>query len=65
MNPLELRYLLHKALTGSDEVLSVTLVSPSPGKPVQLEITTSDPYAPIGHRPVPGGRSYRVSVEEV
>ena len=53
MNPLETRYAVFKALNGHEDVENTELVSPVPGKPVELLVCGTD------------GRRYRISFEEV
>lgn len=52
MNPLELRYTLHKSLNENDRVYETELKSPVPGEPVVLTVFTLD------------GRRYTVSIQE-
>lgn len=61
MNPLELRTKIRNALASDKAPLSdiakVSVVSPQPGRPVALEVETTDPLG----QP----RRYRVTVEEI
>ncbi|WP_328742957.1 hypothetical protein OG436_29645 [Streptomyces caniferus] len=49
---MELRYAMKKALDKTEDVDTVDMVSPVPGVPVALTVTTSD------------GRTYTVTVQE-
>lgn len=55
MNPLELRYAIFKQLT--EQVYAASLISPEPGKPVQIGVMTKAPDGEMRH--------FMVTVEEV
>jgi hypothetical protein len=60
VNPLELRSKIANLLSRDAAGLAVTLVSPTPGRPVELSVETPDPYGPDGAK-----RRYRVVIEEL
>jgi hypothetical protein len=62
MNPIEVRYLIHKALLNTDAGVSVTstLIHPEAGKPLVIEAVVSDPYSCNPD----ATRVYRITVEE-
>lgn len=66
MNAVELRYAIYKFLRGVGQpaavaaVAAVELGSPEPGQPVDILVTTDDPFAPAN---LP--RRYRITIEEI
>ena len=59
MNPLELRTKIFTLLEKAN-VADVTLIPPTPGQPLMIEVEVPDPYSADG-----ATRRYRVSVEEM
>lgn len=60
MHPLELRTKIYNSLQEDTDVLAATLVSPIPGRPIELTIETPDTYGRQGAK-----RRFRVVIEEL
>ena len=63
MSPLELRYEIYKHLTRLPRpaaLKSAGLISPEPGRPVEIMVVVDDAYSTP-----PAVRKYRVTVEEI
>ncbi len=64
MNGADLRFRLSRALIRERGVATVGLVSPVPGEPLALDVTTDDPYT-SGTPDKKSVRRFRITIEEI